>query len=236
MVITPSRLTRPLAAAAALSFGLSAVPGLADGTAPADTGGLNAPEAELVERPSGADRGVFVAQIGTTNRADVNQRSSASFARVVQDGKSNAVSVTQEAGGSHYAAVAQAGDENMVSASQSGTGQTALFLAQQGNGNVANVSQADTGLSYSAAAIQQNGNGNQLTLLQDGSDNQARLTQDGNDNAMTALQLGDNNRLEWSQIGDGLPDLGVTQDGGSTIQITQSVTGAAFAPPPGSGG
>lgn len=50
---------------------------------------------------------------------------------------------------------------------------------------------------------------------------------------MTASQLDTGNRLQWNQIGDGLADLQIVQEGGSTIQVTQTNAGISFAPPPG---
>jgi hypothetical protein len=80
--------------------------------------------------------------------------------------------------------------------------------------------------------VLQQGNGNSIILVQDGSDNDALLNQVGDDNTMTATQLNSGNRLEWNQIGDGLSGAQVVQTGNGNIQITQSNSGAAFAPPP----
>jgi Curlin associated repeat. len=109
-----------------------------------------------------------------------------------------------------------------------------MLLAQRGNLNIAEISQNEENAgAVTSATILQDGTGNTITLVQDGSDNQALLTQDGDDNLMTATQTGSGNRLEWNQIGDGLSDLGIVQNGGQAIQITQSNIGAQFAPPPG---
>ncbi len=198
-------------------------------------GGGNAPF-DPVALPNADDRGVFITQVGETNRAEVRQASGSSYTRIAQDGSENATVLVQGASGRHYASVAQDGDNNTLDGVQDGSGQTVLLLAQQGDGNGAIIRQSDDGTGYSAAAVQQSGNGNQLVLVQDGSDNQARLTQDGDDNAMTATQLNNGNRLEWSQTGDGLADLGIVQTGNGSLQITQSTTGAQFTLPPGSGG
>jgi hypothetical protein len=218
---------------------LAATPGMADDEnngAQENTGSEDQTGFDAIELPSAESTGVFITQIGTANRATVNQGSNSSHAKVAQSGERNQVVLTQDANGRHNAAIAQDGEGNGLVGQQAGNGQTVLLLAQQGNGNLATVSQTDDGSSYSAAAIQQRGNGNELLLVQDGSDNQARLTQDGTDNKMTASQLGGGNRLQWNQIGDGLADLQIAQDGGSTIQVTQSNAGAAFAPPPSSPG
>lgn len=194
------------------------------------------PEFEPIDLPPTEDSGVFITQIGDTNRAKVLQGSTASYARIAQDGEGNAVDLKQDGDGVHYAGVAQDGNDNVLDAEQGGTGQTVLLLAQRGNGNEALIRQNDTGPAYSAAAIQQSGDGNSLTLVQEGGDNQARLMQEGNDNRMDAVQLGAGNRLAWSQQGDGLSGTQVVQTGSSNLQITQG-SGAAFAPPPsGSGG
>lgn len=191
---------------------------------------------EPIELPAFENRGVFVTQIGETNRAEVDQQSGSSYARVVQDGAENRVKLAQGAGGTHYASIGQDGESNVLDAAQDGSGQTVLLLAQQGNLNEALVRQTDNGAVYSAAAVRQDGEGNRLMLVQNGSDNQARLTQEGDNNEMTATQLGDGNRLEWSQLGSGLPNLQVVQQGSGTLQVTQSNTGAQFAPPPAAGG
>lgn len=193
------------------------------------------PEFVPIDLPPEDNRGVFVSQVGDTNRATIVQGTASSYARVVQSGEGNTVGVEQGAQGTHYASIAQDGDSNLAIAAQEGTGRTVLLLAQQGNGNEALVRQADTGPAYSAAAIQQTGNGNGISLVQDGSDNQARLTQDGDDNRMDAIQLGTGNRLGWSQTGDGLSGTQVVQTGNGNLQITQGV-GAQFAPPPTPGG
>lgn len=178
-----------------------------------------------IEIPPEERTGVFITQIGATNRANATQTSSTSFTQVVQNGDQNAAEVTQSAPGTHYAKIAQDGDRNDMTASQDGPGQTVLLLGQDGNGNTAAISQTDNGSLYSAAAILQKGNDNNLILVQDGDDNQARLTQDGDDNLMTATQLDAGNRLEWTQNGSGLSDLEITQTGGAAMQITQTNNG-----------
>lgn len=177
---------------------------------------------EEIEAPVADRSGVFVTQIGNTNRADVDQPDGQSFAQVVQDGADNAVDLAQRNSGNHYASIAQSGDANAILAAQEGAGETILLLGQEGNENSATISQTDNGLANSAAAILQSGNQNSIVLIQDGDDNQARLTQNGDGNAMTATQLDVGNRLEWVQNGSGLSDLQITQTGGANLQITQS--------------
>lgn len=176
-------------------------------------------------------RGVFVAQVGSSNRAEARQNNSSSYVRIAQNGDENQADVDQ-AGGEHLVQLAQDGDRNTARIVQDGQGQSVLMLAQQGNGHQANISQTEAGSLFSAAAISQSGAGNLLNLVQDGSDNQARLTQTGEDNAMSATQLGAGNRLEWTQDGNGLSDLQITQDGGQAMQVTQTNTGS---PAPGGG-
>lgn len=201
-----------------------------------NSGGPGQPDIEPIELPAIDNKGVFITQIGQTNRAEVTQNSNRSYVRVLQNGANNVAVLGQGASGTHYAAVAQSGDENTLDAAQDGSGRTVLLLAQQGKGNDAIIRQSDAGSTYSAAAVQQSGNSNSIVLDQNGSDNQARLTQDGDDNAMTATQLNNGNRLEWSQTGDGLAYLGITQTGNGNLQVTQSTSGVQFLPAPGPGG
>lgn len=178
-------------------------------------------------------RGVFVTQIGDAPRAEITQRNADSLARVVQDGANNQVDLTQEGSAPHRAQIVQDGDDNTANAVQDGEGSTDLALAQEGNGNSAILLQREqSAIGETSATILQRGNGNSIILAQDGSDNQALLTQEGDNNLMTAGQIDSGNRLEWNQIGDGLADLQIVQTGGSTIQVTQSNSGATFAPPP----
>lgn len=193
-------------------------------------GGLCLP----VAAQSTPERGVFVTQIGDSSRVTIVQRNGDSLAQVAQDGNNNQTDLKQEGPATQRAQIAQEGDDNSVDAQQDGDGSTDLALAQDGNGNSALVVQReDSAAAQTTATIVQRGNGNSIDLGQDGSDNQAQLTQDGDNNVMTASQLANGNRLEWNQIGDGLSDLQIVQTGGSTMQVTQSNVGAAFAPPPG---
>ncbi|WP_086738497.1 hypothetical protein [Erythrobacter colymbi] len=193
--------------------------------------------APALAQQSAPERGVFVTQIGDGSRAEVTQQNADGLARVVQDGNDNRVTLNQKGTAPHRAQIVQDGDNNLARAEQDGDGQTELAIGQDGSGNSALVFQRDTAASnQSLAAILQRGNDNSVVLVQDGSDNQASLTQLGNGNAMTATQLDSGNRLLWTQNGDGLADLQITQSGGANLQITQSNTGAQFAPPPGSGG
>lgn len=186
--------------------------------------------------PGQPERGVFITQIADTSRVAVTQRNSDSLAQVDQDGADNDAELTQAGTAPHKAAITQSGEGNEASARQDGDGSTELVLAQEGNGNSALVIQREaTDGMTTGAKVQQLGNRNKVSLTQDGSDNQAELSQVGDDNTMTAIQLNDGNRLQWAQNGDGLSDLQITQTGGAAMQITQSMTGAQFAPPPGSG-
>ncbi len=193
------------------------------------TPGGGDPTFEEIERPVEETGGAFIAQIGATNEGSVEQGSTKSYARIVQDGAQNLVELGQGEAGTHSARIAQSGDGNALGAVQDGSGQTALLFAQEGQGNTAAIAQRDTGESYSAAAVLQSGNANSLIFVQDGSDNQARLTQNGDNNTMTATQLNSGNRLEWTQEGSNLSGAHVEQDGNQTTYIYQSNTGAAFA-------
>ncbi|MGB7370174.1 hypothetical protein [Erythrobacter sp.] len=189
------------------------------------------PTFEEIEVPAEEARGVFISQIGATNRADVDQGETNSYARVLQNGAENIVELAQGDTGTHYARIAQEGDRNELSARQDGEGQTVLMFAQEGDGNDADLFQRDDGERYSALAIAQTGNNNSLVMVQDGSDNQARLVQDGNSNTMTATQLDAGNRLEWTQDGSNLSSLDIRQEGNQTTYIYQTSNGgAAFAP------
>jgi Curlin associated repeat len=179
------------------------------------------------------ERGVFVTQIGDGSRADVTQQNADSFARIVQDGAQNEADLDQTGGAAHRAQIVQDGDGNTVAVAQDGDGSNELALAQEGDGNsVVLLQREQSATDQTSAAILQRGNGNTIILAQDGSDNAAELDQLGNDNAMTVTQLNSGNRLVWSQSGDGLSGAAVTQTGNGNLQITQSNTGAAFAPPP----
>lgn len=216
--MTTARFPAPIRCglAAALTLAVSAAPALAQ----------SAPE-----------RGVFIAQIGDGSETTITQQNSESLARVVQDGNDNRVTLAQKGPAPQIARIAQDGDSNRVEAEQDGIGTAELGLAQEGDANSAVVLQRENdGGAQSLAAILQRGTGNSVALVQDGSDNQASLTQVGDGNTMTATQLDNGNRLEWTQSGDGLADLKITQTGGANMQVTQSNTGAQFAPPPNSGG
>jgi len=157
------------------------------------------------------ERGVFVTQVGDAPRAEITQRNADSLARVAQDGANNQVDLEQDGSAPHRAQIAQDGDDNVALARQDGDGTADLVLAQEGNGNSATLQKReDSGMAQTAAAILQRGNGNSIVLMQDGSDNDALL----------------------NQVGDGLSDMQVVQTGNGNIQITQSNSGAAFAPPP----
>lgn len=194
--------------------------------------GLAAP----VQAQSEPSRGVFINQIADDSRVTVTQSNAGSLAQVRQDGIENTVTVMQDGSAPQTARITQDGAGSTLLSNQSGNGSTVLDAAQDGDGNTATLRQRETIAGVvSTARIQQLGNRNRLSLDQDGSDNAADLSQIGDDNAMTAVQQGDGNRLQWAQNGDGLSDLQITQTGSAVMQITQSMTGAQFAPPPGSG-
>lgn len=196
-------------------------------------GGISLPAAAQ----SAPERGVFVTQIGESQRATIIQRHADSVAQVRQDGADNETSLRQDGSAPHFAQIAQDGDDNTAAVQQDGDGSTDLALAQIGNSNTALVSQReDSPGAQTTATVLQRGNDNSIALAQDGSDNQAQLSQEGDNNVMTASQIESGNRLEWSQIGNGLSDLQIVQQGGSTMQVTQSNVGAAYAPPQASGG
>ncbi|MGN6497946.1 MAG: hypothetical protein ACTHK5_11535 [Tsuneonella sp.] len=180
-----------------------------------------APDPFTIGRP-GNDRGAFITQIGDVNTAAIKQSSSAQYARIDQTGNANGAAVTQQGTGDHYATVDQTGGTNAVDLLQSGDTTMVARLTQTGNDNVMRFSQSGSALSSGVEAIQQNGDRNLMTLTQAGENNQARLTQDGSDNTMNPVQIGDNNRLIWTQTGNGLSDLGISQSGGSAIQVTQT--------------
>lgn len=197
----------------------------------------NDEEAAETQNEEPDPQGVFVSQIGSGNTSDVAQEGSRQSAIIAQEGDDNSVSLTQADSGLHSARIAQNGDDNLMVAEQRGAGDIALEVAQSGLGNTVNAFQRNEIKALgSAATILQQGSGNSINLIQDGSDNVANLSQTGESNAMTATQLNDGNRLSWSQNGTGLSDLQVTQNGGQAIEITQSSTGATFAPPAGGPG
>ncbi|GMM93493.1 hypothetical protein [Qipengyuania sp. MTN3-11] len=187
-------------------------------------GGGNPFQFEDIAVPPQDSRGVFIAQVGATNRAEARQTGNNAYARIVQTGDGNGATVDQD-NGNHYASIAQDGDGNTANVGQEGRGQAVLMLAQQGDNNRADVSQTEAQAIYSAAAISQSGSNNLIGLVQDGSDNQARLVQNGDGNLMTATQLGNSNRLAWTQDGSGLSDMQVTQSGGQSMEIIQTNTG-----------
>ncbi len=187
--------------------------------------------------PALPERGVFITQIGESSRAEVTQQNPDRIARIAQNGDGNQINLAQNGAASHRAQIAQDGDGNIVAAQQNGDGRADLALVQEGNSNIATLRQRElSAAGETSAAVFQRGNDNTVVLEQDGSDNSAALDQQGNGNTMTATQQNSGNRLEWSQTGDGLSDLQIVQTGNGGLQITQSTTGAQFAPPPGSGG
>jgi len=182
---------------------------------PAAAQGIVIPETEQ-------DSGVYVEQIGTSNQAAFDQATPDQNARAIQNGNSNTAQINQFDAGEHFASIEQDGDDNTASIAQEGNGPTGAIVSQTGDDNAVILAQRDTGAVGTLAEIVQTGAANSATLVQDGSDNQATLTQNGDNNTMTAFQLGAGNRLDWTQNGNGLPDLGITQTGNSTMFVTQS--------------
>lgn len=168
-------------------------------------------------------RGAFITQIGEANRASAAQSGPNALVAIHQAGDRNRADVTQSGTRSDFADVVQLGDKNVAVAVQSGTGQNVLWVAQAGWRNNVTAAQDSNG-GFNGAILAQAGYGNQMHLTQDGGDNKAVLAQAGNDNAMSATQNGDGNRLVWTQLGSGLPDLGIIQNGGQAVQITQTGT------------
>jgi minor curlin subunit len=167
------------------------------------------------------ERSAHIAQIGDANVATITQTAANARAVVQQDGGRNSARVDQTGTSRESAELIQAGDANQATATQSGSGGSAITIAQSGARNVATATQQAAG-ALNSAAISQTGNDNRVALAQDGGDNQAELSQSGNDNAITATQNGSGNRLIWTQQGNGLSNLGITQSGNQSIQISQT--------------
>jgi aconitase B len=119
----------------------------------------------------------------------------------------------------------QSGTDNFARLAQDGSGQNVVYLTQDGTSNWAWSRQNADGALHNGAILTQAGNNNDMALVQDGSDNRAVLTQNGDNNGMTAVQDGAGNRLIWTQQGSNLSDLGITQFGAQTIQVTQTGPG-----------
>lgn len=198
----------------------------------ADEGVADGAASTSIERPETNSSGVFVTQIGATNRATVVQNRPTQYAQVVQQGEGNTVEASQRDNGDQFAQIVQNGQDNTALLTQSGTGSTTLLLGQEGNRNRLDLFQNDSSLAGSAAVLLQRGNDNTIALSQDGGDNQVNLSQEGNGNAMNVIQENSGNRLTWTQIGDGLSQPQVVQGGNQVIEITQTNTGAI---PPSSG-
>jgi len=172
--------------------------------------------------PPFSGRGAYVTQIGDVNDARITQSAPNAYASIRQTGNANASSIDQRGEGDAFADVRQTGDYNQSTASQDGLGPSVLYLTQTGNHNIATAGQAGTGATGNGAVLAQTGNGNDIALAQNGDGNLANLAQNGDDNTMTATQNGDNNSLAWTQTGNGLRDLGITQNGGQALQVTQT--------------
>lgn len=184
---------------------------------------VTAPPAMAIPRPAIRDRGVFVTQVGDTNRATAIQSAPTAYARVDQTGNRNVADIDQRGVAIAYVDLRQAGMRNDAVVTQDGSGSgNALFVAQSGTANVVRSSQTASGGAENAAVLAQYGTANTMALAQSGSDNLAQLTQSGDDNAMTASQSGAGNRLIWTQQGNGLSNLAISQTGNMAAQITQS--------------
>lgn len=178
------------------------------------------PPAFTIARPGDA-RGAYIDQIGGGNDAAIRQNDPGQYARIVQAGAANFAATDQSGRGGHYARIEQSGDMNQMRLAQSGSADQVALMVQRGDGNVLSVTQEGDLASGGVEAIQF-GNDNLMSIAQNGDGNQARLIQNGSGNAMTAVQNGDNNQLSWTQNGNNLSDLGITQNGGQAIAVTQS--------------
>lgn len=186
-----------------------------------DTSGAGTPTLATARAPI-RDRGVFIAQVGTENRATVTQVAPVALARIDQDGDRNRATIVQRGAITAYADLRQAGASNDATVAQSGSGGEAVILVTQiGSSNLIRSDQQSGRGAENGAVLLQAGTGNLMTLEQSGDDNLARLTQDGDNNQMTASQSGAGNRLIWTQQGNGLSNLAITQSGGQLMQVTQ---------------
>lgn len=183
-------------------------------------GGGATPDPFTIERP-GNDRGAFITQIGDVNNATITQSANTQYAFVGQAGDRNRADVAQRGTGDHYVWAGQFGNDNSLGIEQSGAGTQVAFAKQWGDGNEMSLDQQGGTVSSGVAAYQF-GDDNEMSLTQSGDNNQAILGQEGSENTMSATQTGGNNRLIWTQTGDGLSDMGIVQEGGGALQVTQS--------------
>lgn len=172
--------------------------------------------------PAVSGRGAYITQVGAQSAATIVQTGPNALAIVDQDGDGHSVEVTQQGSGLGFVQARQRGEGNEARISQDGSGQNVLYVTQSGSNNWLLSHQLAGGGLHNGAILTQYGSGNDMLLEQDGSDNRALLTQNGDGNGMTAIQTGDGNRLTWTQNGNYLADLGITQTGSQTIQVTQT--------------
>jgi hypothetical protein len=189
--------------------------------------GHHKPPVELIPLPMPAvsGRGAFVTQVGEANVSTIMQSAPDAYAMTIQAGSDNEADVTQRGSGSGYVLSKQAGTANFARVAQDGSGRNVAYVIQFGTSNWIWSQQNAAGAAHNGAILTQIGSNNDISLIQNGSDNRALLTQLGEDNGMTAVQNGVGNRLIWTQSGSNLADLGITQSGAQTIQITQTGPG-----------
>ena len=182
----------------------------------------NTPDAVTVTRPEISERAAYIDQIGSGDNASIRQTAPTAYAKVTQTGDENEARVDQGGSATDYANVVQRGDRNIADVTQNGIGDNILYTSQRGNDNRIAVGQSGDGGVSNGAILAQYGDANDINLTQNGDDNQAQLTQNGEGNAMTATQNGAANQLVWTQTGNNLSDLGITQNGGQAMQVTQT--------------
>lgn len=190
------------------------------GNAGGHSGNSSAPPM-TIPRPTVVDRHVYITQIGSGNRATVDQAAPHAYASISQDGSGNQARVAQSGVAIAYADIRQLETANSIEVTQGGvTAGTMLRATQSGHANTISSSQTAT-TGENGAILYQQGAANRMTLTQSGGDNLADLSQTGDNNAMTASQSGSGNRLVWAQQGDGLSNLAISQSGGQSVMITQ---------------
>lgn len=204
-----------------------------------------------------AAQSIYIEQVGTDNGRGIlggriHQTSEAARMSITQAGEDNDFSIDQSGLGAHEANIVQAGSDNLASITQSEdapnvatilqgglansasitqaslTNGHAAFISQNGSGNGAYVNQSGGGHN---ATIAQKGDGNSASLSQTGDDNSATFSQDGDGNSMSGAQSGSGNTLALTQIGNGLSTPTVTQTGGSSIAVTQTMIDPIFVLP-----
>lgn len=161
--------------------------------------------------PSSAQQSVQIDQVGDATVTATHQTGSRGTVRIEQDGDRNMADVAQMMAPPGYR--------------PDDTAEASVSIYQRGSGNAASVRQFGMQGLMNEAILSQDGSGNIMRLEQSGAGNRAELEQTGDGNAMDARQIGDGNVLRWTQTGSGLPDLGITQTGGQTMAIRQTVPG-----------